>query len=62
MNDKPRLVIVGMPELAYLLAHQGELDIPALYNPVGQNKHLYVGSADELRAWRSANTSTGKAE
>lgn len=64
MNDKPKLVIVGSPELEFLLANQDDLGVPRLYKPVHKGiDYLYVACPDEMRAWRALRSqSTSGAE
>jgi hypothetical protein len=55
MEFKPRLVIVGEPELTRLLAHQDDLGVPRVYKEIRSG--FYVADPDDMRAWRSQSTS-----
>jgi glutamyl-tRNA reductase len=59
-STKVRMVIVGSPELEYLLSRQDDLGVPRLYKPAAKGvEQFYVADADELRAWRASQHTSG---
>jgi hypothetical protein len=61
MNDKPRLVEVFGDELAVIHALANDLKAPCVFsNRVGSVIHFWV-DADELRAWRASQSTSGEA-
>lgn len=56
--NKPRLTrLTDLNDILYLEAHRSDLGVPTVFRQ--KNGEVLV-DADELRAWRSQNTSAAK--
>jgi hypothetical protein len=54
--DKPKLVEIEGTELDAIMARRGDLDVPPTFSQRIDNRIHFYADADELRAWRSAQS------